>query len=193
MQVRAAASSLVIGTSLVLVISRLTLVRPEPVELLEACVKMCVVLFLWCNLYFGVKQSHRHFPELEGRAKSELRNPNGCEFISRFNVRTGRRIQVVSAADVAWISAAGDYVELHTQGTTHLLRETMNSLGQKLEPTRFARIHRSKIVNLARIVEVRSIENREYIVKLCDGSEHRSSRTYAHQIEGWLHSGSSEG
>lgn len=191
MQIRAAACSLAIGTSLVLIISRFTLVKPESMELLEACAKLSLVLFLWCNLYFSVKQSHIQIRETERRAKAEAYRA-GAESISRFTVRTGRRIQVVSASDVAWISAAGDYVELHTKSTTHLLRETMNSLVKKLETTRFARIHRSKIINLARIVEVRSIENREYIVKLCDGSEHRSSRTYAHQIENWLRSNISE-
>jgi LytTr DNA-binding domain len=187
-QVRAAGWSLAIGTSMVFIVSRITLVKPEPMELLEACAKMSVLLFLWCNLYFGVKQSQRRFQESEWRAEAETRNPKGSGWISRFTVRTGRRIQVVPAVDVAWISAAGDYVELHTQGASHLLRETMNSLGQKLDPARFARIHRSRIVNLDRIVEVRSIENREYIVKLVDGSQHRSSRTYAGQIESWLHS-----
>jgi two-component system, LytTR family, response regulator len=83
-------------------------------------------------------------------------------------------------------SSAGDYTELHTRSLIHLLRESMNSLEQRLDPTRFARIHRSRIVNLARTRELRGIENREYVVKLRDGSEHRSSRTYADRIEGWL-------
>lgn len=192
MEVRAAGWSVTIGTSMALIVSRFTLAKPEPMELLEACVKTCILLLLWCNLYFGVKQSQRRSQEREGQAEPERPDPNGSERISRFIVRTGRRIQVVPAADVSWISAAGDYVELHTQSATHLLRETMKSLGEKLDPTRFARIHRSKIINLARLVEVQSIENREYIVKLRDGSQHRSSRTYADRLEGWLHSGPPE-
>jgi len=98
----------------------------------------------------------------------------------------GTRIQVVPAEDLEWISSAGDYTELHTRSAIHLLRETMNSLEQRLDPSRFVRVHRSRIVNLAGILELRSIENREYIVKLRDGSQHRSSRTYADRIEGWL-------
>ena len=190
LEVRAAGWSLAIGTFMALVISRFTLAQPEPVELLEACAKTSVLLFLWCNLYFSIKQSQRHSQEREEllRAKAEALDQNGGERTFRFTVRTGPRIQVVPAEDVAWISAAGDYVELHTGNATHLLRETMNSLGQKLDPSGFARIHRSKIINLARILELRSIENREYIVKLSDGSQHRSSRTYADQLERWLHS-----
>jgi two-component system LytT family response regulator len=123
--------------------------------------------------------------ELVGRMLRLLDQQND-KYASRFTVRMGSRIQVVPVEDLEWISSAGDYTELHTRGAIHLLRETMNSLEQRLDPSRFARIHRSRIVNLARILELRSIENREYIVKLRDGSQHRSSRTYADRVEGWL-------
>ena len=105
---------------------------------------------------------------------------------ARFVVKSGTRIQFVDAAEIDWISAAGDYAELHVNGAVHLLRETMAALETKLEPTRFARIHRSKIVNLSRIVEMRSVDNGEYIVKLRDGTQHRSSRTRSHKLEEWL-------
>jgi two-component system LytT family response regulator len=62
----------------------------------------------------------------------------------------------------------------------------MNTLERKLDPAEFARIHRSRIVRLDQILELRSIENREYVVKLRDGSQHRSSRTYADRLERWL-------
>jgi two-component system, LytTR family, response regulator len=123
--------------------------------------------------------------ELAGRML-RLLDQQHEKYASRFTVRMGSRIQVVPAEDLEWISSAGDYTELHTRSAIHLLRETMNSLEQRLDPSRFARVHRSRIVNLAGILELRSIENREYIVKLRDGSQHRSSRTYADRLEGWL-------
>jgi two-component system, LytTR family, response regulator len=110
-------------------------------------------------------------------------------YLSQFAVRTGSRIQVVLAEDLDWIAAAGDYSELHARGRSHLFRETMNSLEHKLDPSKFLRIHRSRIIRISRIVELRSIENREYIVKLSDGTEHRSSRTYSGKLENWLASG----
>ncbi len=110
--------------------------------------------------------------------------PNG--FASRLTVRTGSRIRIVCAEDIEWIGAAGDYVELHLNGCSFLLRETMSSLAQRLDPTEFIRIHRSRIVRLTNIVELQAIENREFRVKLSDGSEHRSSRTYADGLERWL-------
>ena len=104
-------------------------------------------------------------------------------------MQTGSRIQIVTAEDIEWIGAAGDYVELHVNGCSFLLRETMASLEQRLDPAKFIRIHRSRIVRSKGIVELRSIENREFTVKLSDGSEHRSSRTYADRLERWLSSG----
>lgn len=108
---------------------------------------------------------------------------------SRFTVQTGTRIQIVLVEDIEWIGAAGDYVELHVGGRSHLLRETMASLERRLDSETFIRIHRSRIVQAANIVELQSIENREFIVKVSDGSEHRSSRTYADRLERWLFSG----
>ena len=119
----------------------------------------------------------------------KLLGHNAEQFVSRFAVRTGSRIQIVLAEDVEWIGAAGDYAELHCRGRAHLVRETMRSLEQRLDPTKFLRIHRSRIVRVNRILELRPIENREYIVRLADGSEHRSSRTYADRLEEWFSSG----
>ena len=113
------------------------------------------------------------------------------KYATRFSVQTGYRIQIVLAENVEWIGAAGDYVELHAGGRSHLLRETMASLEQRLEPAKFLRIHRSRIVRTDCIQELRSIENREFTVKLSDGSEHRSSRTYSDRLERWLASGGS--
>jgi len=113
---------------------------------------------------------------------------DSVRYPSRFPVRTGSRIQVVLIEDIEWIAAAGDYAELHAGARSHLLRETMNSLEEKLDPTQFIRIHRSRILRVQCIRELRAIDNREYLVKLTDGSEHRSSRTYADRLENWLSS-----
>jgi len=67
-----------------------------------------------------------------------------------------------------------------------LVRETMNSLEEKLDPAQFLRIHRSRIVRAGCVRELRSIDNREYLLKLSDGSEHRSSRSYADRLDDWL-------
>ena len=82
LEVRAAGWSLAIGTFMALVISRFTLAKPEPVELLEACAKTSVLLFLSCNLYFSIKQSQRHSQDREKllRAEAETLDQNGREY-----------------------------------------------------------------------------------------------------------------
>jgi two-component system LytT family response regulator len=115
-----------------------------------------------------------------------LLSDHSKEYVSRLSVRTGQRIQIVPTEEIEWINASGDYAELHSRGRIYLLRETMNSLQQKLNPALFVRIHRSRIIRGDFIRELRLIDNREYVVKLSDGSEHRSSRTYADELERWL-------
>ena len=114
---------------------------------------------------------------------------DSAKYASRFFVRTGSRLQVVHVEDIIWIGAAGDYAELHVRGRSHLLRESMNSLEQKLDPADFLRIHRSKIVRTDSIVELSAVENREYVIKLADQSLHRSSRTHAGKLDRWLKEG----
>jgi two-component system, LytTR family, response regulator len=107
-------------------------------------------------------------------------------YTSRFVVRVGSSIRIVHVEDTDWIGAAGDYTELHVRGRSHLLRETMNSLEQKLDPEKFLRVHRSRIVRAACIMELSAMDNGEYVIKLTDGSQHRSSRSYADKVKKWL-------
>jgi hypothetical protein len=152
-------------------------------------VQSAIVLFLWCSLYFSIKNWQSTTAD---KAAEKLEGLEPKAYTARFAIRTGSRIQVVSQESVLWISAARDYVELHTRGGTHLLRETMRSLHQKLDPARFVRIHRSRIVRWDQIVELSSRDNGEYIVKLRDGSEHRCSRTYSGALDNWVGSAPSE-
>ena len=93
------------------------------------------------------------------------------QYPSRFAVQIGARIQVVVTKDIEWIGSAGNYVELQVNCRSFMLRETMTSLERRLDPAKFTRIHRSCIVQSKGIVELQSIENREFTVKLSDGAE----------------------
>lgn len=108
---------------------------------------------------------------------------NERQYLSRIAIRTGTRIELVNVDDVEWIASAGDYVELHGRDRPRLLRESMHALAGRLDPVEFVRIHRTRIVRRRAIVELRSIENREFIVRLSDGSQHRSSRTYSDALQ----------
>lgn len=96
--------------------------------------------------------------------------------LSRFVVRSASRIVLINAADVDWIESADNYALLHVQSQTHLVRETMRALEEKLSPTCFQRISRSAIVNVSRIKELQPLGKSEYVVLLDNGTRLTMSR-----------------
>ena len=103
---------------------------------------------------------------------------NAASPTERFVVKMGGRIRFVQADAIRWVEAAGDYVRLHTDTQAHLLRETMKGMEEQLDPERFLRIHRSAIINVRHLKELRPYGNSEYIAVLNDGTECKLSRTY---------------
>jgi two-component system LytT family response regulator len=101
---------------------------------------------------------------------------------ARFAIKTPGRLFFVRQEDIDWMEAADNYVNLHVGADTHLIRETMNALEQRLDSHRFLRIHRSTIVNADRIKELRPWFHGEYVVLLKDGTELTLSRTYRERI-----------
>lgn len=105
---------------------------------------------------------------------------------SRLAIRTGRRVAIVPVEEIDWIEATGDYVTLHVGAKSHLLRQTMTRLELQLDPDRFIRVHRSAIVQASRICELESLANREYLLRLTNGTKLRTSRRFSDRIERWL-------
>lgn len=104
-------------------------------------------------------------------------------YAERLLVHSRGAIRFVNTGGVRWVEAAGNYVRLHTvAGDTHLVRETMSRLEQKLDPDRFVRIHRSAMVNLEHVEELRHWSSGEYRVELDDGTELKLTRTYRDRI-----------
>jgi two-component system LytT family response regulator len=95
-----------------------------------------------------------------------------------FSVRVGSRTVLVPVAEVERIEADGDYATLHANGKTWLVRERLHNLATQLDPSQFHRVHRSSIVRLDMIAELRSLTNRDALLRLRDGSVLRASRTY---------------
>ena len=95
-----------------------------------------------------------------------------------FAVRVGTRTLLVDAADVERIEADGDYATLYAHGRTYLVRERLQALALRLDPATFQRVHRSAIVRLDRIAELRALTNHDALLRLHDGTLLRASRTY---------------
>jgi two-component system LytT family response regulator len=101
----------------------------------------------------------------------------------RFVVRSGGRVVFVRASEIDWVEAQGDYVGLHVGKKSFLLRETLGGLERSLNGALFARIHRSTIVNVDRIAELKPFDNGEYVVVLLDGTELKLSRSYRDPLQ----------
>ena len=100
------------------------------------------------------------------------------ETVDRFPVRTKGKITFVRVADISYIEAAGNYARLHVGKESHLIRETLADVEAKLTAQRFVRIHRSAIVNVERVRELRPWFGGDYVVVMADGKELTLSRTY---------------
>ena len=97
-------------------------------------------------------------------------------WVQRLVVRGTGRMAIVQTSEIDWIEGAGYYARLHAGGRSHLLRETMGSLETRLDPARFFRVHRSAIVNVDRIREVKQGPEGEQLVVLRDGTRVKMSR-----------------
>jgi two-component system LytT family response regulator len=89
----------------------------------------------------------------------------------------------VNVTSIDWIDAAGDYMCVHADGHTYVLRETMKSLEAILDPQVFQRVHRSTIVNVKRVRRLRPHTNGEYFLTLEDGQEIKLSRSYRDRVD----------
>ena len=104
----------------------------------------------------------------------------------RLVVKSGGRVFFVRTDEIDWIEAAGNYVRLHMKDQSHLFRETMNQMESRLDPQRFFRIHRSRIVNTERIKELQPWFNGEYVVILRNGTRLTLSRGYRDRLQDQL-------
>ena len=97
---------------------------------------------------------------------------------SRFLVRKLGREFLVAADDIEWVQASGNYANLHVRGKVYPLRSTLTELETRLDPARFARVHRSHLVNLARIASIEPLDSGDARLHLVDGVVVPCSRRY---------------
>ena len=108
----------------------------------------------------------------------ETREPR----LSRILVKSAGRLSFVRLDEIDWIEAADNYVRLHVGRDEHLIRETMSGLESRLDPGRFVRAHRSAILNIDRVQEVRPIFHGDYEVLLRSGATIPVGRNYRDRL-----------
>ncbi len=102
--------------------------------------------------------------------------------MSRLFVRSGRSIIPVAVSTIDWFEAVGDYVAAHAGSTQHFLHLSLSRLEGRLDPQRFARIHRTHIVNLDQVVSFRRQLTGEVVAELRDGTRLTVSRAKAQEL-----------
>ena len=102
--------------------------------------------------------------------------------LARLPVTQAGRVQLVDVAAIDWIESADNYVILHCANRQHIVRETMTRLIERLDGNRFARIHRSTIVNVDRIDRLEPVARGDWTVVLRDGTRLAMSRTYRRDV-----------
>jgi LytTr DNA-binding domain len=119
---------------------------------------------------------------------AELLTPKPAErpasgYIDHFVLRENGVVFAIKLKDVDLIEAEGNYVALHVRGSTHLLRSTMRALEQQLDPEAFVRVHRSAILPLSRVREIRRLGGGRHAAVLQGGTEVMLGRVGATQLD----------
>jgi two-component system, LytTR family, response regulator len=138
-----------------------------------------------------VDQIGRRLAELlaERRGETAGAEPTGDAPLKRLLIRGGGRVVLLPVEEIDWIEAADYYARVHAGGAHHLIRESLSALEEKLDPARFARVHRSAIVNLDRVRELRPLFKGNCLVVLADGTELPLGRARRATVERLLRRG----
>ncbi|SFR81264.1 LytR/AlgR family response regulator transcription factor [Sphingomonas jatrophae] len=113
--------------------------------------------------------------------------PSSNRFEKLINIKDRGQIFRVDVDTIERIDAAGDYMCIYTADNTLILRETMKDLEKRLDPRRFQRVHRSTIVNLDLVKEVKPHTNGECFLVLGSGAQVKVSRSYRDVVARFVH------
>jgi len=131
-----------------------------------------------------VELSKTHDRQLTHRILDLLaETKTGLQTDRRLVIKTAVRVVLVEMDDIDWVEASGNYVELKTSGGCYMVRDGIARFSEKLDPSQFARIHRSVIVNVRKIRELQPCNRGEYMVVLKDGKQLSCSRSYRAKLQ----------
>ncbi|MGE5722995.1 MAG: LytR/AlgR family response regulator transcription factor [Sphingomonadales bacterium] len=125
-------------------------------------------------------------PDAVGSVESEDAHASN-RYEKLINIKDRGQIFRVDVDTIEKIDAAGDYMCIYTGDNTLILRETMKDLEKRLDPRRFQRVHRSTIVNLDLVRQVKPHTNGECFLVLDSGSQVKVSRSYRDVVARFVH------
>lgn len=123
-------------------------------------------------------------------AKSGTGETTSQEHLSRIVFKSRGRILFLHTSEIRWIGAEENYVRVSNGTESHLLRDTISSMEARLDPKMFLRVHRSAIVNLNFVKEIRTDPKGDFVVQLLNGQTVPMSRSYhariRHLLDKWM-------
>jgi two-component system LytT family response regulator len=132
-----------------------------------------------------------HEPPLPSGPNSGPSSASGLE--DRLIVKSAGRTVFLEYAEIDWIEAAANYLNVHAGDSVYRLRATIGEVEKQVALHNFSRIHRSAIVNIKKIKEVQSCNSGEYMVRLKGGKELACSRGFNSSIRRLLNGGNQPG
>ena len=118
---------------------------------------------------------------------AEEEGPASNRFEKLINIKDRGQIFRVDVDSIERIDAAGDYMCIYTADNSLILRETMKNLEKRLDPRNFQRVHRSTIVNLSQVKQVKPHTNGECFLVLESGAQVKVSRSYRDVVARFVH------
>lgn len=142
----------------------------------------------------GVEEAERlkevlaeHAPEAHEELGEAPDTLSANRYEKMINIKDQGQIFRVEVDSIERIDAAGDYMCIYTGGDTLILRETMKDLEKRLDPRKFQRVHRSTIVNLDLVKQVKPHTNGECFLVLESGAQVKVSRSYRDVVARFVH------
>jgi two-component system LytT family response regulator len=113
---------------------------------------------------------------------------NEPKYLKRMTIKTRGRTIFLTADEIEYVSAEGNYLSLHTGKESHLIRSTLNQFEAKLDPEKFVRIHRSTVINIDFVREMHPLFNGDQLVVMKNGKELTLSRNFRDKLTDLLES-----
>lgn len=159
------------------------LFQEDPVTLLYLIYeKLSTRLYIALSIYATLSALYFFVRRKKSRQKANASQQRAQKTIT---VKNGKRSVIVDIDDIKWIGSDGAYLDIHTTSKKHVVLDSLKKIIKNL-PDNFKRIHRSTIVNIDRINELKSRGNGDYDVIMDDNHVLRLSRNYTKRLKGLL-------
>ena len=127
-----------------------------------------------------IRQSKEHLSERLAGLLEDLEKRQ--KHATRLVIRSAGRVSFIRIEEIDWVEAADNYVRIHAGRDSYLMRETLQSLENRLDPAKILRINRSTMINVERIKQRLTMFHGDYLVRLHDGTELTLSRNYREKV-----------